>query len=66
MKLQSSDSVLWEDNADIREQLSKKLRPVILDVDVGLESGFTAKARLFLPPTLDDSGFVKYPAVVQV
>lgn len=63
---QSSDSVLWEDNAEIRAQLSKKLRPVIVDVDVELESGFVAKARLYVPPNIDDSGFVKYPAVVQV
>lgn len=40
--------------------------PVIRDMDVPLESGYTAKVRLYLPPTLNETGTTKYPAVVQV
>lgn len=45
---------------------SGKLMPVIKDMDIPLQSGFVAKARLLLPPNLDENDSKKYPAVVLV
>ncbi|GJQ85661.1 hypothetical protein Trydic_g20209 [Trypoxylus dichotomus] len=57
---------VYEDNAILRAQLSEKLRPIIADFDVPLESGFIAKARLLLPPDVDLGGSTKYPVIVNV
>lgn len=56
----------WENNANLRMSLSKKLRPIRKSLQVPLSSGFVAHARLLLPPDLDENAGVKYPMIVNV
>lgn len=59
-----SDTFIWNNNTAVREALSKKLRPVISDLQVPISDNFVARVRMLLPPTLDYSQ--KYPAIVNV
>ncbi|KAK4880660.1 hypothetical protein RN001_008806 [Aquatica leii] len=56
----------WENNANLRMSLSKKLRPIRKSLQVPLSSGFVAHARLLLPPDLDENAGVKYPMIVNI
>ncbi|KAK5646379.1 hypothetical protein RI129_004843 [Pyrocoelia pectoralis] len=64
--LTSPDSFVWQDNAALRERLSKKYKPVRKTLKVPLSSGYTANVRLLLPPTLDEESDEKYPMIVKV
>lgn len=57
---------VYEDNQVTREHLQYKLLPQVEDFEVNVEGGFTARARLLLPPNLDTSGATKYPVIVNV
>ncbi|XP_050307457.1 venom dipeptidyl peptidase 4 [Anthonomus grandis grandis] len=59
-----TDFYLWTNNAWLREDLGKKLRPTIKDLKVKLESNFEARVRMLLPPNLNESNV--YPAIVHV
>jgi dipeptidyl-peptidase-4 len=61
-----SDVLLWEDNSALSEKLAAKALPVIKNLKVPVDGGFTANVRLLLPPDLDESSSKKYPAVVNV
>nr|XP_022913597.1 venom dipeptidyl peptidase 4 [Onthophagus taurus] len=56
----------YETNDVLREKLLKKQSMQIINHDFILESGFTAKARLLLPPDADHTGLTKYPMIVNV
>jgi dipeptidyl-peptidase-4 len=58
--------LLWEDNSALSEKLAAKALPVIKNLKVPVDGGFTANVRLLLPPDLDESSSKKYPAVVNV
>jgi len=64
----SSDSplVVWEINESLRQKIEGRDLPKILDTEVVVAEGFTAKARLWLPPGADTSGVTKYPMLVYV
>ncbi|CAH1183189.1 unnamed protein product [Phaedon cochleariae] len=60
----SSDMLIWEDNDSLRKELSKKMFPVIKNLEVPLKDNLTARVRLFLPPDLNENSFEQYPALV--
>jgi dipeptidyl-peptidase-4 len=66
LQFQESDVLLWEDNSALSEKLAAKALPVIKNLKVPVDGGFTANVRLLLPPDLDESSSKKYPAVVNV
>ncbi|KAJ9585651.1 hypothetical protein L9F63_002551, partial [Diploptera punctata] len=59
-------SEMWENNQALRTKLLERDLPETVDTDVQVESGYTAKARLWLPPGMDKSGATKYPMLVYV
>ncbi|KAF5307856.1 hypothetical protein FQR65_LT06588 [Abscondita terminalis] len=64
--LKTSNYYNWEDNKDLRNRLSKKLKPTKISVKVPLSNGFVAHARLLLPPKICPNAREKYPAIVNV
>ncbi|XP_069698609.1 venom dipeptidyl peptidase 4-like [Periplaneta americana] len=62
-----SDSALalWEDNRELRSKIGGRQLPKIVDTEVPVAGGFTAKVRLYLPPGAETSG-LKYPMLVYV
>lgn len=56
----------WETNSGTRELLKVKVVPTVSYHTIELDSGFTAKVRLQLPPFADLSGKTKYPMLVDV
>lgn len=58
--------MIWEDNFELRERLLLKLQPIIEDHKVTVDHNFTARVRIFYSPTIDTSGYTKYPAIVNV
>ena len=66
MVLLQESATIYEDNYILREELKTKLAPKIRDFRVEVDGGFFARARLLLPPDLDEDGDVKYPMVVNV
>ncbi|XP_063236970.1 venom dipeptidyl peptidase 4-like [Bacillus rossius redtenbacheri] len=58
--------LLWEDNEAYRRNVSSRSYPELYTTQVPVDGGFTATARLWLPPGLDRSGATKYPLLVFV
>ncbi|KAJ2944624.1 hypothetical protein O0L34_g3977 [Tuta absoluta] len=57
----------WEDNGQVRQNLTDKQRPTSLIFNVPLENGFPAPVRLHLPPGLDmNDTNTKYPLIFNV
>lgn len=56
----------WEANKDISELLEMKKTPRIIHKDILLDSGFTAKVMMAVPPGVDLTGAIKYPMLVDV
>uniref|UniRef100_A0A1B0CY21 Venom dipeptidyl peptidase 4 n=1 Tax=Lutzomyia longipalpis TaxID=7200 RepID=A0A1B0CY21_LUTLO len=57
-------SVEWESNPDVKELLDKSLIPTTEKHEITLDSGFTAKVLMLLPPNIDRSK--KYPMLIDV
>lgn len=61
-----TETLTWEDNHVLRANLTQKLMPIARDFVIDMPNGFRARARLMLPPNLDESGNTKYPMMVNV
>ncbi|XP_060517373.1 venom dipeptidyl peptidase 4-like isoform X2 [Cylas formicarius] len=60
----NTDSIVWQNNTYVRDQISRKLLPSTKDLTVPIEGNFAARVRLLLPPNFDEA--TKYPAIVYV
>jgi len=60
----SQAQITWVNNNELRQKLQGVKLPEVKDYDVPLASGFTAKARLWLPPNYQKGK--KYPLLVDV
>jgi len=55
----------WETNARLKELLAPVTLPRVLFIDVPIAgTGFKARVRLILPPSVDENADVKYPMLV--
>lgn len=57
---------MLQDNSELRKQLSRKLKPEVIEEEVEVGGGFKAKARMFVPPEFNQTTNVSYPVVVDV
>ncbi|XP_060517123.1 venom dipeptidyl peptidase 4-like isoform X2 [Cylas formicarius] len=64
LKQAETETIIWQNNAAVRERLAAKLRPTIQDLRVLVDGKFTVRVRMLLPPNLDVK--LKHPALVLV
>jgi len=56
-----------EANDNLRKKLETAELPIVMDYSIPIgNTGFNATARLYLPPTFDETANIKYPLFIDV